>query len=319
MTCEAARQAVLLHLYGEIREEEGASAQRHLVECEACRLAVAEERRLHALLADRSDAEPSDRLLQDCRRGLTQALDTEPPSASPLIHRWMQFWSRARLSPAYGLTFLLVGFMAGAISLRATDGRPTGGGIPSADGIGGDQSAGGSDAVTAPVASLRSLEAFPDQDRVRLDYDTVRRDSLEGSAGDPRIRDLLIQTARDSDNPGLRMQAIEALRRHVDQAEVRQALLQTLLVDDNAGARLKAMDALDARVPLDREISDAMLEAVRRDTNPGVRVRAIDMLARAPDARMLGDMERLRRETPDTYVRMRSGDFVDAMHARNAR
>jgi HEAT repeat protein len=154
---------------------------------------------------------------------------------------------------------------------------------------------------------------------VRLSYDTLQRGSLEGSAADPEIRALLLSTLEDSQNPGLRLAAIEALRRHVDQEEVRRALVAAMRADDNAGARLKAIEALDQRVPSDPDIRLAMLDAVRQDANPGVRVRAIDLLSSASDPQLLPEMERLSREDPDTYVRMRSGDFVDAMYARNAR
>jgi hypothetical protein len=47
-----------------------------------------------------------------------------------------------------------------------------------------------------------------------------------------------------------------------------------------------------------------------------VRVRAIDLLADAHDEAMLPAMELLAREDPDTYIRMRSTDFVEAMQAR---
>jgi HEAT repeat protein len=62
-----------------------------------------------------------------------------------------------------------------------------------------------------------------------------------------------------------------------------------------------------------------MLAAVQNDRNHGVRVRAIDALSRARDPQMLPTMERLAREDPDTYIRMRSGEFVDAMYARSER
>jgi len=310
MNCTTARQAALLLLYGEISDAERAVAQSHVDACDACRLALAEERRLVAILSERQAVEPRDDLLEGCRRDLARAIDGRPAPGAAWARNLGRFWSEARLSPAYGLLFLAVGFMAGAVALRTGDMRLA---RPAPRAAAGPAAA----LSETPVASIRSLETAPDRDHVRLSYDTLQRGSLEGTAADPEIRSLLLGTLEDSQNPGLRLAAIEALRRHVDQPEVRRALMAAMRADDNAGARLKAIQALDDRVPSDPEIRNAMLEAVRRDANPGVRVRAIDLLSHALDPQMLPEMERLSREDPDTYVRMRSGDFVDAMYARN--
>jgi len=62
----------------------------------------------------------------------------------------------------------------------------------------------------------------------------------------------------------------------------------------------------------------AIVAAMQKDSNPGVRVRAIDTLASRRDRRLLPVMERLSRDDPDAYVRMRSGAFVDALYASNS-
>jgi hypothetical protein len=311
MSCKTSRGAALLLLYGELSGVERDEAQAHVEDCAACRLAIAEERRLLALLSDGAGLEPTEDLLARCRRDLSRALDEEPARGAAWARRIARFWSGARLSPAYGLLFLVTGFLAGAILLRA-EGRMARPAVVPAE---------ASSAVRAesPVRSVRSVETAPDGESVKVSYDTVERESLEGSADDPRIRGLLLRTLEDSQNPGLRLAAIEALRQQVDRSEVRQALLSAMRVDENAGARLKALQALDERVPSDPEIRNAMLEVVKKDANPGVRVRAIDLLSDALDPQMLPEMERLAREDPDTYVRMRSGDFVDALYARNGR
>jgi HEAT repeat protein len=310
MNCTTARQAALLLLYGEISDAERAAAHDHVGGCDACRLALAEERRLLAILSERQGIEPDEDLLERCRQDLARALDERPAPGAEWAQRLLGFWSQARLTPAYGVLFLLVGFMAGAVAPRA-------GALQSVKPA--TQAAGPSATLSeTPVASIRSLEASPDRDHVRLSYDTLQRGSLEGSASDPEIRALLLSTLETNQNPGLRLAAIEALRRHVGQEDVRRALVAALRADDNAGARLKAIEALDERVPSDPEIRRAMLDAVRQDANSGVRVRAIDLLSRASDPLLLPEMERLSREDPDTYVRMRSGDFVDAMYARSS-
>lgn len=312
MDCHAARRTLLLDLYGEIATEERRILEVHLGACDECRLAAAGERRLHAILGERIAEEPSDELLDRCRRDLSLALEAEPRPLRLFTQRLTAFWGSARLSPAWGLALLIAGFLAGAATLRG-DARNAGQnkeiGAP----------AGGGTVSGAPLANLMSLESAPDRDHVRLSYDTLQRGSLEGSADDPAIREFLVRTLRDSLNAGLRLEAIDALRRHTDESEVRRALLETLRGDENTGARLKAIDALHDRVAADPEVRRGILDAIETDTNTGVRVSAIDALSRARDPQILPAMERLSREAPDTYVRMRSGAFVDAMQARNPR
>lgn len=312
MDCQEARRTLLLDLYGEIPADERRALDSHLDGCDECRLAAAGERRLHAILAERFADEPSDDLLARCRRDLSLALDAEPRPRWAWGRRLTGFWVTARLSPAWGVALLVTGFLVGAATLREgarSWGRPEG----------QAPAAGGGTISGAPLANLMSLESAPDRDHVRLSFDTLQRGSLEGSADDPAIREFLVRTLRDNLNAGLRLEAIDALSRHTDQSDVRRALLETLRGDENTGARLKAIEALHDRVAADPEVRRGILDAIESDANAGVRVSAIDALSRARDPQILPAMERLSREAPDTYVRLRSGAFVDAMQARNPR
>jgi len=313
MDCEKTRSHLLLALYGELGDQERARAAEHSAACAACRTAEAEERRLHAILAEGSIAaiEPDDTLLALCRRDLAAALDREPAPRVRWGRRLGAFWMEARLSPAFGVAFAAVGFLFGVMALRLAPGL----GMTPA----GPAPIGAAAVAAPPIANVMSLEPSGDPDRVRLSYDTSERSQMEGSVADPQIRALLVATVRDSLNAGFRLEAIEALSQHTAHAEVSAALLEALRNDNNPGARLRAIDALRDRVDTDAAVRHAMLEALRGDANPGVRVRAIDFLAASRDRDLLPEMERMAREDPDAYVRMRSAGFVDAVHAGGGR
>ena len=326
MNCESARRAILLQLYGEIDAREHFKMDTHLSGCPSCRDAVAAERRLFSMLQAGTGPDPSDDLLDRCRESLSRALDEEaPPPPTPWGVRLFDMWRTVRLSPAYGIAMLMAGFLVGALTLRAAPfGFVGGGGDAAAPGATADErerlaAASARRPENQPVNSVRSLEPAAADGEVRVGYDTLQRGSMEGTADDPAIRAMLVTTLRDSLNSGLRLEAIDALRAHADQAEVRQALLDALRGDENTGARLKALDALAARAPEDSQVRGAIVDAMQKDSNPGVRVRAIDSLAAGRDPRLLPVMERLSRDDPDAYVRMRSGDFVDALYASNRR
>ncbi|HEV8200386.1 MAG TPA: HEAT repeat domain-containing protein [Candidatus Polarisedimenticolia bacterium] len=322
MNCESARRAILLHLYGETDARERFKMDTHLAGCAACADVLSSERRLHAMLQVDAAVEPSDDLLDGCRDALARALDSEaPPAPLPLGLRFFEIWRQVRLSPAYGFAMLAAGFLVGALTLRTAPAgllaRHAGDAEAPAARVVEDRAA-ARRPESVPVKSVRSLEPASAEGTLRVGYDTLQRGSMEGSAADPAIRAMLVTTLRDSLNSGLRLEAIDALAAHADQADVRQALLDALRRDENAGARLKALDALAARAPEDSQVRGAIVDAMQKDANPGVRVRAIDTLASRRDRRLLPVMERLSRDDPDAYVRMRSGAFVDALYASNS-
>ena len=71
MLCDRARQNIVLMLYGELEEKERLEVDRHLEGCRACHVALAEERRLQAILTGRPAPGPSAALLARCREDLS--------------------------------------------------------------------------------------------------------------------------------------------------------------------------------------------------------------------------------------------------------
>ncbi len=298
MDCEANRRQIILMLCGEL---EGAGLHRleeHVRECAACAATLEEERRLIQLLEDAPAVEPSADLLEDCRRGLRAALRSESAERRSFSFRGMRLW------PAWALALLAAGFVAGRLLPGA--GRPGWGGEAAPE-------------AGATIANVDFRDSDPRTERIRLTYDTLKRTALEGTAEDPRIRQVLLDTVRQNRNAGLRLEAIEALRRHADDREVRRALLGAVREDENPGARLKALEALEGHAVGDPEVRGAIMQALLRDSNPGVRVRAIDALKDARGPETLAVLRRLADDDPNDYVRLRSAALVGEMLPQEVR
>jgi HEAT repeat protein len=86
------------------------------------------------------------------------------------------------------------------------------------------------------------------------------------------------------------------------------------LRDENPGVRLNALSSL-ASHHNDPEVRAALVQALQKDANPGVRVQAIDLLTDEPDAELTGVLQQLVRDEPNSYVRMRSEQALQAMNA----
>ena len=315
MSCETNRRQIVLMIYGELADAERRELEQHVRRCDACADSVVEERRLSLLLERGAAFEPPADLLERCRLGLREAIEAQAtvgpaPSAArgadpasprrdtrPARRPWPR---RLRLSPAWALALLACGFLAG----RSVPGT----GLPSLGRRQATPQEGG-----GTIANVDFQDSDPGSGRVSLTFDTLRRTALVGTASDPRIRSVLVDTVRDNLNAGLRLEAIDILRRHADDREVRRALLRVIREDDNPGARLKALEALRERAGEDAEVRGAIVQALLRDTNPGVRVRAIDALQEARGPETLPVLKRLAEQDPNEYVRLRSAALVSQM------
>ena len=311
MECSVASQKILLLLYGELDPAERLEIERHIEACQACGVVLAEERRLQAILNQRPSLDPPAELLRRCREDLSDALAPARSAAGAVemfpLRRFLawphRLLAQARVSPAFAAALLMVGFLAGFFAVGRP--APAGSGRP-AGSIDSD--------VTGVALNLRAIDKQPDSDRVRLQYDTMERASLEGSIDDPQVRSILLSTLNDSINAGLRLDAIELLRHRADDLEVRTALLRAIGDDSNPSARLRAIEALDDQTASDSQVRQAVTRALLEDTNPGVRVRAFDTLARAASPETMTVFERLARDDANEYVRMRSAAVVDALY-----
>ena len=299
MPCDKNRESIVLMIHGELDGAERRGLETHLPSCATCAAVFEAERRLIELVARPPEEEPSSELLRRCRDGLHEALGEERTAERRPTSATSRAW-KPRLSPAWATALLVAGVVVG----RAFPGS----GLPSLR-----QRPDAVREAGITIANVDFHDTDPLSDRISLTYDTLRRTSLSGTAGDPRIRRVLVDTVRDSRNAGLRLLALDVLRGHVDDREVRAALVRAVRDDDNAGARLKALEALRVRAADDPEVRGAIVEALVKDTNPGVRVRAIDALQGTRGPETLAVLKRLADQDPNEYVRLRSAALVSDM------
>src|SRR3989442_7662553 len=300
MSCENNLERIILMVYGELEEAARRDLEAHLATCAPCAGVFQDERRTAGILAAAPAEAPPAALLRRCRDDLHGALEKEIRSGRDEVAPAWALPRRLRWSPAWAAALLVAGFAAGRVF--------PGAGLPSL----GHRPEPVSE-VVATIANVDFHENDPLSDHVSLTYDTLRRTSLSGTGSDPRIRRVLVDTVRDNRNAGLRLEAFDVLRRHVDDRDVRQALLRAIREDDNAGARLKALEALTGRAAGDPEVRGAIVQALLKDPNPGVRVRAIDALKDTRGPETLAVLRRLAEQDPNEHVRQRSAALVSEM------
>jgi anti-sigma factor RsiW len=120
MKCEKAQQNIVLVTYGELPDEQMASLEQHLAECEACNRELKALLAMHEALAYRPVMEPSPNLLAQSRMRLDEELDSIPPHGLLTRLRSNLFAWLGHIQGAPALVTLLVGvgFLAGNFTYR---------------------------------------------------------------------------------------------------------------------------------------------------------------------------------------------------------
>ncbi|MFB3924086.1 MAG: zf-HC2 domain-containing protein [Terriglobia bacterium] len=307
MNCNDIEKNSSLQLYGELGAEESAAFEAHLAGCEACRARHEEAAHLHRLLIKCPGPEPTPDLLARCRMSLDEVLDREQLGWRSLLRGWLWNFGAAPATRAVAVvTLIAFGFGLGwTLRPRATalQTSTSGGQASSLD--------------TSDLGRIRSINSVaPDLQSggVTIQMDAERRVTLQGSLDDPRIRQVLINTVKSYDNPGIRRDTLDALRMNTQDPAVRDALEFALTHDENVGNRLEALRLMQ-HTECGANTHQCLLNVVEKDPNVGVRAAAIDSLVKhlqeeGSDETVLTALDQLSMSDQNPFVRMRCAAAV---------
>ena len=294
ISCQLLERDLPLFVYGELSFEQEERVHQHLEGCVACQDALAKLQSLHEVLDQQESAVP-DGLLVAARRSLRQNISAEAERAAQ-----PSFWQRLLAWPAWKPA----GAVA-AVAMAFFGGRMTN--IQLA-------AVGPGSAEAAPMVSrVRYVE--PNQaGGVQIVLDETRQRVVSGNMEDQAIRQLLLAAAKESSDPGLRVESVEMLCSRSQEAEIRNVLLAVLEHDANPGVRLKALEGLKAFAK-DQQTRQVLSRVLLKDTNSGVRSAAIDVLTSVNSQDTVGTLQELMRREDNDYVRLRTRKALSEMKA----
>jgi hypothetical protein len=278
MKCEKAQQQIVLVTYGELPDEQLASLEEHLAECEACSRELKALLAMHEALAYQPVADPSPNLLAQSRMRLDEELDTIPPHGLLTRLRTNLFGWLGHMQSAPALMTLLlgVGFLGGNFVDRYQVARQPK--LPSTVVL--------TNTTNGSIADISRIVPTPNSEIVQVTYNRVMPETVQGSLDDPQIRQLLMIGTKAFANNGIRTDSVALLANECraghqcvgGDGSIRNALMVSLRYDKNPNVRLKALEGLEPYVAEDRRVRDAVLEALMHDANAGVRTQAIGLL-----------------------------------------
>jgi hypothetical protein len=281
MNCESAQQDIILAQYGELPDELQHRLEQHLGLCEECRrewnatLALGEELGRHPVI------EPSPNLLAASRMRLDDALDAMPPRSVTQrffgnAFRWLGYVQGA---PALTVLLIGLGFLGGNIIARyqAAHAPQMPNRVYTAN------------TSQGAIASVAGIEQTPNPEIVKVKYNRLVPETVQGSLDDPQIRQLLMLGTKlaannDVQANSVKLLADECIAGHAcngDTAgspDIRGALLVSLHTDKSPQVRLKALEGLQPYVAQDENVRNAVLDALIGDQNADVRSEAISLL-----------------------------------------
>jgi Putative zinc-finger/HEAT repeats len=309
MNCEWVQQNITLYLYGELADDARHELEQHVARCQSCAAELIEQREFQAQMSALPVEEPSASFLAASRMRLQEALEQVEP------HRaWYQrfafdpaAWLRqVRFSPALAMAIFMVGFGGGLGAMyKSMNGTKTL--DPSTTQI-------IENVQGAAIGGITSIEKDPTTNQVRVQYDRVLPDSVQGSVSDPKVQDLLLYAAKSNENSGVRLSSVDALVDKTDDPRVRETLTYALRYDSNPGVRLHSLDGLAPFVKQDIRVRNAVLESLLNDSNLGVRSGALHSLESVKtDSSVRMALQQLAKEDPSEYIRAESKRVLASM------
>src|ERR1700722_17989955 len=193
MKCDKAQQSIVLVTYGELPDEQLASLEEHLTECEACNRELKALLAMHEALAYRPVLDPSPNLLAQSRMRLDEELDAIPPHGfltrlRTNLYTWL---GHLQSAPALATLLLGVGFLGGPFPNRYQVAHQQK--LPNTVAL--------VDTAHSAVANITGIVQTPNPEIVQVTYNRIVPETLQGSLDDPAIRNLLlIGTKAAADN-----------------------------------------------------------------------------------------------------------------------
>jgi hypothetical protein len=269
MNCDWTKENIVFYVYEELADDARFELERHVQHCVPCKHELESAVALKKSMSLFPVEEVSPSFLTASRMKLQEALEHAEQSRGlrHFIFDFSGWMHQIKLAPAMTVALLMLGFAGGALTTYKL--RPVG---PIQPGRQGNSEA------NMAIAGVESVASNPNSGLVSIKYDTLSPQTLEGSANDPKIQQLLLLATRDVQNPGVQQEALRALTNKPENDQVREALIYAVRYDKNPGVRLRALEGLKGYVKDDVHVRDAVVEALMHDTNAGVRQEAISLL-----------------------------------------
>lgn len=283
------KEWLLLAVEDELNSEEKLEMEQHLSGCLECKAEYEEYKKLKSFLSENTDPEPDERLLFEARQNLRKAIRIQRNKTS-FGQRFAGILTSRKLQLVFGgAAFMLIGLLTGyllfkpsfpitsavpnsSVMFNSTKGTP----INPEDSFSLAQN-------DVRISNIRFIDQDASDGQIEFIFDAVKPVRMKGNINDERIKNVLTYAMLNVENPGVRLNSINALRSEnksqVDN-EVKSALVSVAKFDQNPGVRREAIKLL-SKFNSDEDVKNTLLYVLMNDKISGNRIEAINSLMKA--------------------------------------
>jgi hypothetical protein len=304
------KQLLQLSLFGELKSEEQSMLKEHLLTCEECRGELEDQKSLLELISGKKKTDVDDKVLSAARYQLKGALRSEKASKNilgPIAEIVYQFFNSPLKFAIVTTSILLIGILIGSQLF----GKSSDAGLIVQN---ESENRFASFSEDINISNLRFIDSDASDGEVEFTFEASRPVRLRGKVNDPQIQSVLTYSMLNEQNPGSRLNSINAMDTEVhmeyDQ-DVKNALVTVVMSDENPGVRREALKLI-SKFPYDESIKQALLYVITNDTVSGLRIEALNSIIEAGsngyklNSAELNLFRQKMQEDENPYIKLRS-------------
>src|SRR6476646_4288415 len=184
MTCDWTKENVVLYIYGELADDAKFEYEQHVRHCLGCRRELETALAFKDAMAAAPVKDVSPSFLAANRMQLQESLEHAEQSRnifSSFVFDATKWLHQIKLAPALTAALLMIGFASGIITAHQMQPKDIGPGPGATPPI-----------EAATVGGVDSVALDPNSNQVSIKYSTLQPQVMNGSADDPKIRQLLL-------------------------------------------------------------------------------------------------------------------------------
>ena len=304
------KQLLQLSLFGELKSEEQLKLKEHLLTCEECRIELEDQKNLLELISGKHKVNVDEEVLSAARYQLRGAIRTEQ-SHKYIFSSAAENISRLFSSPwkfAFtGVALIIIGVLIGSIFFSKVT-------LTEFNNQQNDDNKFAALTEDINISNLRFIDSDATDGEVEFTFEASKPVKLRGKVNDPQIQSVLTYAMLNEQNPGSRLNSINAMDTEFPAKydnDVKDAVITVVMSDENPGVRREALKLMN-KIPYDESIKQALLYVITNDTVSGLRIEALNSIIDAGNKGYKLNNEELNlfrqtiQDDKNPYIKLRS-------------
>ncbi|MFO7445062.1 MAG: HEAT repeat domain-containing protein [Ignavibacteriaceae bacterium] len=279
------KEWIPLAVDNELSKHEQLEFDKHINDCVECQIEFEEQKRLKSILLEHKPEDPDEFTLFQVRQELRDAIRAERTklSAWKKFLSSFTFLSSIKFQAAFGgVAVLAAGFFLGYIFFKTDPVQIISN--PETSTMVENASDNFSFAQNdVRISNVRFIDQDAKDGEIEFIFDAIKPVRMKGNINDERIKNVLTYSMLNVENPGVRLNSINAIgteqKTEVD-AEVKAALISVAKFDDNPGVRREAIKLL-SKFNGNPDVKNTLMYVLMNDKMSGNRIEAINSLMQA--------------------------------------